>query len=50
LTKAYGCLTGPPEYLSWRASTTTQCHTQIYSPGRGQRIWLLYIWLHRDIQ
>jgi hypothetical protein len=35
---AKGCLTGPPAYVTWRASTTTLCQSRLYRSSRGLRI------------
>jgi hypothetical protein len=37
---AWGCRTGPPAYVAWRASTTTLCPSRLFPQVRGLRIWL----------
>jgi len=43
LTLAYGCRTGPPAYVAWRA--TTLCRSHHYPPSQGLWIWLLDSWI-----
>jgi hypothetical protein len=31
--------TGPPAYVSWRAGTTTLCHSRLYPPQSGNMNW-----------
>ncbi len=34
-------------YIDWRADSTSLCHSRLYSPGQGLRIWLLDLQTYR---